>query len=223
MKYLFSIILALLMASAATFGQSAQRKATTAMIEGNQLFEKKRYEAARERYEQGLSYSNSRSFKAKAYHNIGNSYAAENDWKNAVNSYKNALRQNPADKDTKFNLSLAQKKMKEQQQQEEKKKDQDKDKKEKEDKKEEKKDPQKQEEKKDDQKENSNDPAGEKKPDEQNDAKKGPEQNAVPSNNKLTEQRAVEMLNAIQRSEQKVQERKGKKANAVPSRLDKDW
>ena len=195
------------------------------MIEGNELFKKKEYEAARKRYEQGLSGSRSKTFRSKAYHNIGNSYAAQNDWKNAVAAYKNALKQAPGDKDTKYNLSLAQKKMKEQQQQQEKPQDKKDDKDQKENKKDEKqKDEKKQEQndKKDEKKDDGKESPRDKKPDEQNDDKKERQQ-AKPSDNKLTEQRAAEMLNAIQQAEQKVQERKEKKGNAAPSRLDKDW
>jgi tetratricopeptide (TPR) repeat protein len=46
--------------------------------------------------------------RADAHFNIGNSYMLEQDWKNAVEQYKNALRLNPDDKAAKENLVFAQ-------------------------------------------------------------------------------------------------------------------
>jgi len=53
---------------------------------------------------------------AKSYHNLGNSYLKSKDYGKSVEAFKNALRNNPADLDTKYNLAYAQQKLKEQQQ-----------------------------------------------------------------------------------------------------------
>jgi tetratricopeptide (TPR) repeat protein len=46
--------------------------------------------------------------RATAHFNIGNSYMLEQDWENAVEQYKNALRLNPDDRAAKENLVFAQ-------------------------------------------------------------------------------------------------------------------
>ena len=46
--------------------------------------------------------------KHRAYHNIGNTLMQNKDCKKAVEAYKNALRNNPKDDETRYNLALAQ-------------------------------------------------------------------------------------------------------------------
>ncbi len=53
---------------------------------------------------------------ARVYHNLGNTYLAQKKYGEAVEAYKNALKRNPADADTKTNLAYAQKMLKDQQQ-----------------------------------------------------------------------------------------------------------
>ena len=55
--------------------------------------------------------------RAEAFHNLGNSYLEDKKYKESIEAYKNALRLNPQDYDTKYNLSYAREKLKEQQQQ----------------------------------------------------------------------------------------------------------
>lgn len=56
--------------------------------------------------------------KAKAYHNIGNAHIMKKDWDGAIDAYKNALKLNPSDEETRYNLAYAQQmKNKEEQQQ----------------------------------------------------------------------------------------------------------
>ena len=55
---------------------------------------------------------------AKVYHNLGNSLVKEGKLDDAINAYKNSLRINPNDNETRHNLALSQKQKKEQQEQE---------------------------------------------------------------------------------------------------------
>lgn len=57
------------------------------------------------------------SMASDLFHNLGNSYLAQKKYSEAVEAYKNALRRNPADMDTKSNLAYAQKMLEDQQQQ----------------------------------------------------------------------------------------------------------
>ena len=53
---------------------------------------------------------------AKRYHNAGNSMLAQRNWQGAIEAYKNALRRNPGDMETKANLAYAQKMLENEQQ-----------------------------------------------------------------------------------------------------------
>lgn len=57
--------------------------------------------------------------KAAAYHNIGFIHHNNHDYDKAIQAYKEALRNNPHDEDTRYNLVLAQKQRQQQPQQEE--------------------------------------------------------------------------------------------------------
>ncbi len=50
--------------------------------------------------------------KAKAYHNLGNTYYKQEKYEESIKAYKNALKINPDDKDTKYNLMMAMAKLK---------------------------------------------------------------------------------------------------------------
>lgn len=56
--------------------------------------------------------------RAKVFHNLGNDMFAQQKLKEAVDFYKQSLRENPADLETKYNLAYVQKLLEEQQQQE---------------------------------------------------------------------------------------------------------
>ena len=53
---------------------------------------------------------------AHIYHNMGVLFQAGKDYAKAVDAYKMSLRNNPADDETRYNLALAQKMLKDQQQ-----------------------------------------------------------------------------------------------------------
>ena len=53
---------------------------------------------------------------AMRYHNAGNSMLAQRNWQGAIEAYKNALRRNPGDMETKANLAYAQKMLENEQQ-----------------------------------------------------------------------------------------------------------
>ena len=55
--------------------------------------------------------------KAKVWHNFGNSLLESKQYEQSIAAYKNALLNNPADRDTKYNLEYAKLMLKKQQQQ----------------------------------------------------------------------------------------------------------
>lgn len=185
---------------------------------GNALMQQNKYEAARNSYQQMMARTNDKMLQAKALHNIGNTYCKEKKWKEAVETYKSALRKNPTDADTRYNLAYAQKMMEKDNQEKDKNKDKDKDKnKDKQD--------NKDQQDKQDPQNDKKDKDGQDKPDEQNQDKKN--KNEQPSEGDqdkgpMDKNQADAILNALQQNEKKLQSNKNKQGVA-PVKLDKDW
>lgn len=211
---------------------------------GNTFYKQDSLEQSRKIMEASAKAASDKQQKADAFYNIGNTYMKEQKWKEAADAYKQALRNNPQDADSKYNLSYALQKLKQQQQQQNQdNKDKDKDKKDqkdKEDKKDDKqdkkddqkKDQQKQDDKKkeddkkdggdkgDDKKDKQDPKDGQDNKDKQGDDKKEDRPKPMPSN--MSKQQADQLLNALQQEEKKLQD-KLKQGKAVPVKVEKDW
>lgn len=79
---------------------------------GSALYDQKKYEDAFNEYEKSLN-SKDAELHAKTYYNIGNSFYRMNKLLEAIEYYKKALDINPDDKDAKYNIEFARKKIKE--------------------------------------------------------------------------------------------------------------
>ncbi|MGB1217427.1 MAG: tetratricopeptide repeat protein, partial [Saprospiraceae bacterium] len=79
----------------------------------------KRLDKAAEEYQSAIQNTDNDDIKANAYHNLGNTMVQKQDLEKGIEAYKNALRLNPDDLNTKKNLYLTQKYLQQQQQQEE--------------------------------------------------------------------------------------------------------
>ena len=82
----------------------------------NSYFRLEDYESASELYSSFADMAPTNFDKAKAYHNLGNTHMVTNKLKEAIEAYKQALRLNPSDEATRYNLAYAQELLKEQQQ-----------------------------------------------------------------------------------------------------------
>jgi len=80
---------------------------------GGALHEEGNYEEAVERLKQSLTTVDPQ-LEASAHYNLGNTYFRMQDYQKAIASYQEALTLNPDDMDSKFNLELARKLLKEQ-------------------------------------------------------------------------------------------------------------
>ena len=163
--------------------------------------------------------------KYQIFHNIGNVLMQKKMCKEAVEAYKNALRNNPFDDESRYNLALALDCAKEQENEkesegedEDKDKEKDKDKSEDEDQKDDK-DQKGNEDEKDneDQKDNKDQNKGDKPEDKQ---KESPDKRAK----KLSPQQIKNLLEAMNQEENKVQEKiNAKKLKGVKLKNEKDW
>jgi tetratricopeptide (TPR) repeat protein len=83
----------------------------------NTLYKQGEFEQSAKMYEQLLNDRRlNKRQKSQVYHNIGNSQVRQEDYQNAINSYKEAMKLNPND-DTRYNLAYAIQRLQQQQQQ----------------------------------------------------------------------------------------------------------
>ena len=155
--------------------------------------------------------------KSESFHNLGNSLMKEQKIDEAIEAYKNALRNNPKDIDTKHNLAYAQR-MKNQQQKQEEEKEEEQDKEEeKEEEEKEEEEEEKQEEEKEEEKNNQ-----EQNENSEEQSKEEPKKPQDP--NEMTEDEAEQILDALQQQEKELQEDLQKKKNkGVKLKILKDW
>ena len=74
---------------------------------GDAIYEQKRYEDAGKQFQLSAQTNSDEKIKAEAYHNLGNSFMQQKKYEDAIKAYKNALKVNPNDADTKYNLAYA--------------------------------------------------------------------------------------------------------------------
>jgi Ca-activated chloride channel family protein len=171
------------------------------------LYKQKKFADAGNKFKELAALSKDKKQVADAYHNLGNSLLQEKKYEESIDAYRNALKNNPKDADTKYNLAYAQKKLVQQQQQQNK----DKDKKDKKD------DQKKDKDKKDKDKDKKDD----QKKDKDKDKKEEKEQQA---NNKMSKEDAKRLLEALNNQEKNVQNKvKKKAAEEMNVNIDKDW
>ncbi|MBA6151736.1 tetratricopeptide repeat protein [Gelidibacter maritimus] len=201
---------------------------------GNSYYKKGNYEEALYRQQQAAKNATEKSQKHKAFHNIGNILMQNKQCKEAVEAYKSALRNDPTDDETRYNLGLA-KECAEQQKDDQPDENQDKDKDkqdENQDQDDQDKDNQDQDQDNQDNKENKDDPGDqdkkdgddkkdEDKPKDENDQKN---QEKKPQPGQLSPQQIKNLLEAMNMQEQKVQEKvNADKQKGVKVKTDKDW
>jgi tetratricopeptide (TPR) repeat protein len=185
------------------------KKAKSSYNLGTTIYKQKQPGEAKYQFEKAAKDAKTKPEKHKAFHNLGNTLMSEKNYAGAVEAYKNALRNNPADEETRYNYALAKKMLKDNPPKDDKNKEKNKDKNK--DKKDDKKDQDK--DKKDDKKDN---PDKDKKDD-----KEG--QNPQPKPNDVSKQKIENLLNAVNNEEKKVQDKvKGQKMQA-PVKAEKDW
>ena len=76
---------------------------------GNTLFKLGATEESFGHYKTASVKSNNESIEHQAFHNIGNVYMQRKEYENAVQAYKEALKRNPDDDETRYNYALAKK------------------------------------------------------------------------------------------------------------------
>ena len=169
---------------------------------GDALYKQEKYEDAVNQFNSIADLEISKNEKAKIYHNLGNSLLKSNKLKESVEAYKNALRNNPGDMETKYNLAYAQKKLEQQQQDQDQNKDKNDD---------QNKDDQDQDKKKDEQEQNKDQDKNE----QNKDQKQQPQ---------ISKEDAERILQALANDEKDTQKKvKEQKAAAAKVKVEKEW
>ncbi len=85
-------------------------KSTVSMFNlGNTLTQQNKLQEAMEQYVGATKIEKDKSNLAQIYHNMGVIFHSQKDYAKAVEAYKESLRNNPKDDETRYNLALAQK------------------------------------------------------------------------------------------------------------------
>ena len=181
---------------------------------GNSYFKQGKYDEAVKQFESvGGMKDLSSEEKAKVYHNLGNSFVKDKKYEESIGAYKNALKANPKDNDTRYNLAYAQSMLQQQQQNKNKnnKDDKNKDQKDKDKKDQEKKDNKENKENKDQQKESEKDQD-----------KKDQDKNSQAQKDKISKDDADKILQALNNDEKKTQKKMNIKQPSKVS-IEKQW
>lgn len=211
---------------------------------GNLYHVKEKSLNAESRLKQAAEIAATKEEKHRIYHNLGNNFMKQKKYQEAVDAFKDALRNNPNDEETRYNLALAKQKRDEEKPKsgQDKNKDQNKDEQKKEDQ-QDKKDQggggddenkdqkpkdegdQKEEDKKDgDQKEDKQKDQNEGDKEEQKKGDQQQQQQQRPAQGQLSQQQIQSLLEAMNNEEKKVQDKiNAKKAKGVKVKAEKDW
>ena len=184
---------------------------------GNTHFNDKNFDEASQRFFQTQKFSKDKTEKHMAFHNMGNVFMKKKDYAKAVESYKNALRNNPKDDQTRYNYALA-KELLENENQKNENKDDNEDKQNKDDKNKDKDGENKEDDKKNkDQKKNS-------KKNKDDSSKKKNEQNQKRKPGQISPEQIKSILEAMNNQEKNVQKKiNAKKVKGSPVKNVKDW
>ena len=179
-------------------------KSTDAMFNlANALLMQQKAKEAMEQYQSVSKIEKDKEKLAQIYHNMGVILQSSKQLPQCIEAYKEALRNNPKDDETRYNLALAQKQLKDQQQDQQNQDQQQQQQEQKEDKQEQNKDQQEQEQKDQQQQQN--------------------QQQQQQNKNEMSKENAQQLLNAVMQDEKNVQDKVKKQLQIQGKKLEKDW
>lgn len=178
---------------------------------GDALFRQEKYPEALEQYtlaekqlkaKDGDEERKVKDRLAATYHNIGNACYAQQQYDKAVAAYQEALRRNPKDNDTRYNLVKAMQQLQQQQQQ------------------------QNQDQNKDQQQQNDStqqqQQSEQQQPQQQNQDQQPQQQEQQPDQQQMDKETAEQILQALEQDEQETQE-KLRRQQGKKRRVEKEW
>ena len=171
-------------------------KSTDAMFNlGNALLMQQKAKEAMEQYESVSKIEKDKSKLAQIYHNMGVILQSSKQYPQCIEAYKESLRNNPKDDETRYNLALAQKLLKDQQQQQQ----------------------------NQDQQQQQQDQQEQNKDQQEQDQKDQQQQQQQNNKNEMSKENAQQLLNAVMQDEKNVQDKVKKQIQIQGKKLEKDW
>lgn len=169
---------------------------------GNSLLMQQKAKEAMEQFQAASKLEKDKEKLAHIYHNMGVILQSSKQLPQCIEAYKESLRNNPKDDETRYNLVLAQKQLKDQQQQQNQDQQQD----------------QKQDQKEDEKEQNKDQQNQDQKQQQQN-------QNQQQQQNKdeMSKENAEQLLRAAMQDEKGVQDKVKKQMQVRGKKLEKDW
>jgi len=185
---------------------------------GDALYKQEKFEDAAKNFQKLAEDEDNPLTLSQLYHNMGNSLLQAQKLEESIEAYKNALRNNPLDDETRHNLAFAQKMLQQQQEQEQ--QDQNEDQDQDQDQQDQNQDQDQQDQNQDQQDQNQDEQ--DQNQDEQDQNQEDQQQQQQPQ--QISKEDAERMLQALQEDEQDLQEKLQKeKARAQKIKVLKDW
>ena len=169
---------------------------------GNSLLMQQKGKEAMEQFEAAARLEKDKSKLADIYHNMGVILQSSKQLPQCIEAYKESLRNNPKDDETRYNLVLAQKQLKDQQQQQQN-QDQQKE--------------QKQDQKQDEKEQNKD------QQDQQQQQQNQNQQQQQQNKDEMSKENAEQLLRAAMQDEKDVQDKVKKQMQVSGKKLEKDW
>lgn len=174
---------------------------------GNALLYQDKAQEAMDQYVMAEKRENEKGNLAQIHHNMGVICQASKDYARAVEYYKQALRENSTDHETRYNLALAMKQLKEQQQQQQ----------------EQQQNEEQQEQKEQEQEQQQQQNQEQQEQEQQQQQQEQQEQQAQEEEENMSKENAEQLLESAMQDEKDVQEKVKKMMQIKGRKLDKDW
>ena len=189
---------------------------------GDALYKQERYPEAADQYRKSAEKATSAGEKSEALHNLGNALLKDKKYEESIAAFKESMKLNSKDDDTRYNYEYA-KAMLQKQQQQQKQNQQNKDQNKKDDKKQDQKkqDQQNKDQQKKDQEKKDQDKQGQQNKEEQQ--KQDQQKPGQPKKQQISKQDAERILEALKNQEQKVQAKLHKQKAVGRGSVEKDW
>ena len=176
-------------------------KSTDAMFNlANALLMQQKAQEAMEQYQSVSKIEKDKEKLAQIYHNMGVMLQSAKQLPQCIEAYKESLRNNPKDDETRYNLALAQKQLKDQQQNQ-----------------------QNQDQQQQEQKEDKQDQNKDQQEQEQKDQQQQNQQQQQQNKNEMSKENAEQLLNSVMQDEKNVQDKVKKQIQIQGKKLEKDW
>ena len=197
-------------------------KSTDAMYNlGNALLMQQKAKEAMEQFEAASRLEKDKERLAQIYHNMGVILQSSKQYPQCIEAYKQSLRNYPHDDETRYNLALAQKLLKDQEQQQQNKdQQQNQDQQQQQQQQQQNQDQQNQEQQQDQQKDDKDQ---QKDQQDQNQQQQQQQQNQQQQQDQLSKENAEQLLNAVMQDEKSVQDKVKKAIQVRGKKLEKDW